>query len=356
MKIGNPIEPMLVAESGASDGKFADVLKKHGGKTFAEVKYDGYRAQVHKSDRLYLFSKSLIELDISLFPDIQRQLSKHPRGIFDGELVGFGSSHLEEFQAVQRRMGSETNADLLKKYPLQIRFFDVMQLGDKPLVNMPLYDRRAILKKNVENISEQEIVDDAQRLKAKFEGAVEGNLEGLVCKDPQSEYIPGSKGKEWVKLKKFLTLDFVVLGIYLGEGKSAELPFAAVLLGTRNGNDYETISKVGLMNREMVNLLYGKIKAGLTTSRPEKVRFSEELKKKSYATKIPFRYVIPEQSAVVEVKTLNITRSDNWHTCGLKDGKAYSLRIASVERIRADKRIKDANTTQQITEIYQDSI
>ena len=353
MKIGKPIEFMLVSESGTNDSKFADVIKRHSGKTRVETKYDGYRTQIHKDGKIYLFSKSLIELDSGLFPDIVAQTKAYPNGsIFDCEMVGFGDSHLEAFRAVQNRMGKNLTAEGLKNYPLQARVFDVLQWKGQPLLDVPLAQRRKILEDNLENISDQEEIVSGDRLKARFQEAVDQNLEGVVCKNPDSDYLPGSKGKDWIKLKKFLTLDFAVLGIYFGQGKAAELPFAALLLGTENEGRYETISKVGISNRKMIAELYDRIKGGLTKTPPRNVILSKELGKKTYAGKIPDMYVTPERSGVVEVETLNITRSENWHTCGLENGFAYSLRIASVKRIRGDKRICDINTTKQVAEIY----
>jgi len=68
-----------------------------------------------------------------------------------------------------------------------------------------------------------------------------------------------------------------------------------------------------------------------------------------------YSYVTPEKSAVLEVRAMNVTNSKNWHSCGLgmeEEDHAYSLRIASVERYRDDKSVKDINTTEQVSELY----
>ena len=351
MKIGKPIEPMLVAESNGEDSKFAEIMRKHGGKTLAEVKYDGYRAQVHKDGRIYLFTKNLNELDINLFPDLEKQLRDHPEGIFDCELVGFGE-RLAAFNAVKTRIRGDLDNALVKAYPLQLRFFDVMQLGNKELLDMPLHERRELLERYCENVSQQFVLEDTDELRGKYIEVTDQGLEGLVCKNPGSSYRPGARNQDWVKLKKFLTLDLAVLGIYLGEGKASKLPFAAMLVGTKNNGQYETIAKIGVSNRGMIENLYGLIKNGFTENIPSNVVLSSELGRKTYASKVPYRYVVPEKSAVVEVKCLDITRSRNWHSCNLENGEAYSLRIATVERIRDDKRMSDCTTTKQIGELY----
>jgi len=351
MKIGKPIEPMLVAESAGNDSKFEDVIRKHEGKTFAEIKYDGYRAQIHKAGKIRLFTKNLNELDIHLFPDLEKQLKNYPEGIFDGELVGFGE-RLSAFNAVKNRIRGNLDISLVKNYPLQLRFFDIMQLEDKEVLDFPLYERRKLLENYVGNISGQVILENSGALKEKYAEVTDHGLEGLVCKNPNSSYQPGARNQDWIKLKKFLTLDLAILGIYLGDGKASKLPFAAIMAGTKNNGRYETIAKIGISNKNMIEILYGMIKNGFTENIPPNVVLSNELSRKTYAGKIPYKYVFPEKSAVIEVKCLDITRSRNWHSCDLKNGEAYSLRIATIERIREDKRITDCTTTKQIAELY----
>jgi ATP-dependent DNA ligase I len=349
--IGKFVDPMLVAESDASDTKFAEVMKRHKGRTLAEIKYDGYRVQVHKGSKVSLYTRNSNPLNPEVFPEISEDLDRLPRGIYDGELVGYGSA-LDGFNAVKKRVRDELDESLVEECPVQIKFFDVLQLENRLLVDQPLAERRSYLEDYVQNYSEQTAISDSEQLKAKFEEVTSQKLEGLVCKNPDSIYVPGSKTKDWIKLKNFMSLDFVVLGVYKGEGKASTLPFAAVLVGTSNNGRYETISKVGISNREMIDSLYKKIKPSLVKTAPGSLSLSPEINKKTYARKLPSMYVNPQASAVVEVSFLNITRSNNWHSCGLEDGKAYSLRIATLKNLRFDKRVQDCNTTEQVAELY----
>jgi DNA ligase-1 len=351
MKIGKPIEPMLAYDIGGKDTKFAEVIKKHRGKTLAEIKYDGYRLQVHKGNETTLFTRGLNSLDIGLFSDVEKQIRNLPKGIYDGEILGLGS-RLDAFTAIKKRVRGEVNQTVINQYPLQVRFFDVLQLENRELIQSPLTERRRVLENYVENISEQFVFEDFRGIKNKFAEVTENDYEGLVCKRPDSEYIIGGRTSDWIKLKKFITLDLVVLGIYAGEGKASKLPFAAVLAGTRNKDKYETIVKVGISNRALIGSLYERIHNGLQQQVPRDIVLSENLQKKTFSRKLPTQYVNPTDSAVLEIKCLDVSRSDNWHSCGFADGEAYSLRIASIERIREDKKIQDATTTQQIAEIY----
>lgn len=354
LTIGKPIKPMLVKESGNDKRRYSDIIKTHYGKTITEIKSDGHRVQIHKNSDLSLFTRNLNRLGYDLYPDIHKQLKMLPEGIYDGELVGLRDG-IEGFNAVKNRKRSTLDLDLVKKYPLQVKFFDILQLGREPLINETLTNRREILEDTVDNVSDLQIISSDHDLKERYTYVTEDlGMEGLVCKDPNSYYQPGARNSDWIKLKKFLTLDFVILGVYEGEGKASKQPFAALLLGTKNGNKYETITKVGISNKEKVNEIYKKIKPHMTDTIPSNVSINQSIYKSTYARKIPFAYINPRDSVVVEIDTMNITRSKNWHSCGYsnKDQKAYSLRIPVVNRIRNDKRIFDATTTKQVGELY----
>ena len=352
LTIGKPVELMKVAESTTSEGRFREVIEGHRGRTFAEVKSDGYRIQVHKNGELAFFTGNLNPLNIEAYPDVLRQLRGIPSGIWDGELVGVEGG-LKGFNAVKTRKRQSLYPNLVRKYPLEIRFFDVLNLEGESLTELPLYERRRILENHAENVSSQWQITSPDDLEQKFKEVTDGwGLEGLVCKNPDSQYLIGARTRDWIKLKKFLTLDLVVLGIYKGEGKAAKLPFAALLLGTINGDRYETLTKVGISNRELIGKIEEGLDGGYSSEVPANVVISDSIDKAVYRRKVPFFYVCPESSVVVEVETMNVTKSNNWHSCGLEDKKAYSLRISKVMRYREDKRPIDATTTQQIRELY----
>jgi hypothetical protein len=55
---------------------------------------------------------------------------------------------------------------------------------------------------------------------------------------------------------------------------------------------------------------------------------------------------------VLEVKALNLDFSDNWQSCGMKDGKAFSMRIGYAHRLRPDKSPRQATATSVIRKLY----
>ena len=56
-----------------------------------------------------------------------------------------------------------------------------------------------------------------------FEEAQARGNEGLMIKDLESPYLPGRRGRSWLKLKRELaTLDVVVTAVEYGHGKRAK--------------------------------------------------------------------------------------------------------------------------------------
>jgi DNA ligase-1 len=331
------------------------VIKRHGGDTFCEIKYDGYRINVHKYDdgKIRLFTRNLNELSIDVFPDLLSYTNSLPSGIFDCEMLGMDEG-IDGFNAVKKRVRKEAIVKDVENYPLQLRFFDVLLDQGKELIDLPLSERRRILENYSDNVSLQANFSEGDELSEYFSNVTNRGLEGLVCKNPTSKYKLGARNNNWVKLKKFLTLDLAVLGVYQGVGKAASLPFAALLLGAKKGDKYETITKVGISNKQMIDLIHSQIGGHYLDEAPENVVISDKVYTRTYARKKPAAYVSPLANMVIEVEAMNVTKSKNWHTCGLDEGKAYSLRIPRIIMVRDDKTSEDCNTTYDISGIYGD--
>ncbi|MBW3017397.1 hypothetical protein KY316_03405, partial [Candidatus Woesearchaeota archaeon] len=174
--------------------------------------------------------------------------------------------------------------------------------------------------------------------------------EGRVCKDPNSIYKTGKKTIDWVKFKKFEPLDLVVVGFYNETQYGLDIPFTGVLCATYNEATrmYETIGKVATTRNGIAKEINSIVAARMSQSMPQNVVFSDKMKGKN----MPAFYIKPEDSIVLEVKAMNIDKSNNWQTCGKENGKAYSMRIGFVEQIRDDKAPKQATTTEGVKKLY----
>jgi bifunctional non-homologous end joining protein LigD len=160
-----------------------------------EVKFDGWRGQLHRCDgAVRLYSKRGNDLGFR-FPDLVRSIAGLPIGdvILDGEITALGPQGLPNFEALQRADGD---------YLYTFWAFDLLRIGEHDLRALPLDERKAKLTgllsgTNSVHIRYSESFEDAQAL---LEAATGLGLEGVVSKKRGSAYRSGPC-HSWVKVK-----------------------------------------------------------------------------------------------------------------------------------------------------------
>ncbi len=179
-----------------------------------EPKYDGIRAQLHKSgDRVSVFSRDLRPLD-SEFPELL-DAARILTGdfILDGELIAYAEGRKLGFADLQKRLGRKTAAadffindaghDI--SVPLKFIAFDLLWHNGEDLMSRPLLERRSRLEAMNLAMPFQTIAlqpaDSHSDIAAAFKSSLSNGHEGLIAKDPGSLYSPGRRGKSWIKLK-----------------------------------------------------------------------------------------------------------------------------------------------------------
>jgi ATP-dependent DNA ligase len=364
---------------------FEKILKLHHGQTLADRKYDGFGVKLEISRKPSLFSLNDNSFDIECFPELQEELAKLPTMHAIGELVGKKTranySHADEFSAVQLRPKTSYTPNIIsltKEMPLELRIYDFLELKDRPTANMPLYDRRKLIQdtfaKNKSVIAaEGNIVNTPAALQRILIQEFDSGSEGLVVKDLTSSYIPNTRTRDWLKLKRQSTFDLITIGLYQTVERLAQgWPCSNVLGGVLNKDTgmIETFSKITLPSRRLADEVYAKLSKHLAYTWSEDKKFYWEnapgdvKKDKAVAysdimtmrggemmRKMPFAYVKDPMcnGLVLEASCLNIsTGADTWHTCGTQQGVAYTMRQPKFLRMREDKTPREATTTQQI--------
>ncbi|MFH1401031.1 MAG: hypothetical protein ABIH41_05935 [Nanoarchaeota archaeon] len=358
------IEPFKPVQSqnpiylGPAQDQYASIIDGHGGRTFAEVKEDGYRMQVHKrAGEVRAFTRSMNRIELGLFPELQASLAALPECILDAELIGADRVGVAGFDAVKRRFRSRVGnkgldaylrSGVVEDHPVALRVFDTLYWEGAARIDQPLSERRAITESILEkkiSPSVLHVVDDAAALGSLFDSLVSDRYEGLVCKDPRSSYVPGSRTKDWIKLKRAENLDLVVLGLYLEGGRIGQ-----VLCGTYDDDvgAYQTLAKVNAKREGLDERLSDLLLKRSRATRPDVVSMRDNVPPQH----IPDRYITPYRSVLVEVAAMNINYGKNWHSCGLEDGKSYSLRIGWLKGIRDDKPVSQVAATADVRRIY----
>jgi len=338
---------------------FPGLIGFHGGETFAEIKEDGYRAQIHKKgDVVRAFTRNKKEIELRLFPELSKSLKYLPNCVLDCELIGEGEVGYRGFKSVQKRFrhkitekGIEKylDSDLLTDSPLALRVFDTLHWEGKDTFGLPLRERRKYTEGILEDkISPSEglMMSDPFELQNWFMDLTGDFYEGLVCKNPGSIYVPGSRTRDWIKVKRAETFDLAILGAYFYEDKLNQ-----ILCGTLNedNNQFESLAKVNIRRNGFDSEILPLIKDSFSKTPSDNFYFNIKMRALDHA---PDFYTDPLNLPLLEVASMNLMRGKNWHSCGMENGDSYSMRIGWVKSIRYDKSAKDATTTGQVAEAY----
>jgi DNA ligase 1 len=360
MRLFHPLGFMLA--SPAADAEEAFHYFEHGQ---VEDKYDGIRAQAHCGrGQVRLFSRTRDEITPS-FPELVPALSEFAgEVILDGEIVAWrhndNGGHAMPFGEIQKRLGrKQVSRKLMDEVPIAYIVFDVMYAGGELTLDKPLAERVHVLEgifagakgvapKPVVNaqgnlLLELEVAENAAtsgwvlrapslradsptQLEQYFDEAMARGNEGLMIKDIGSPYLPGRRGRWWLKLKRELaTLDVVVTAAEFGHGKRIHVL-----------SDYTFAVRKG---EELVNI--GKAYSGLTDK--EIAELTQWFLAHTTADHGHLREVEPKM--VLEVAFNAIMRSDR-HDSG------YALRFPRIVRVREDKLPKDIDTVEIVERIY----
>ncbi len=216
----------------------AQDVPRGAGWTF-EVKWDGYRALATESGGdVTLTSRNGNDLT-ARFPNVAKEIPKAvktPDCVLDGEVCALDEAGRSSFSAMQQRK-AET--------PIVYYVFDVLEIEGKPVVDLPLVERRKLLEQLLDRRNKtvrlSETFDDGEAL---LQAAKQQHLEGIVAKRLDSRYLPGKRTRDWLKIKTHSEQEFVVAGYTKGTGRRAS-SFGSLVLGYYAGGELVYAGNVG---------------------------------------------------------------------------------------------------------------
>jgi ATP-dependent DNA ligase I len=308
---------------------------------YVEDKFDGIRAQLHRSrDGVEIFSRDLRRIT-GQFPELVDQARRFDQELIaDGEIIAFDKGRRLTFFDLQKRLGrKDDTADLFAgaaaDVPVVFVIFDLLWMNGRSLLKIPLRERREQLgtlklppQFQRANVTPARSATEIEQI---FQDARQRLNEGLMIKDAESFYLPGSRGMFWFKLKRELaTLDVVVIAAELGHGK-------------RNNvlSDY-TFAVRDETTGELLPI--GKAYSGLTDV--EIAELTEHFKQNTIADHGRYRRV--NANVVLEV-AFNSIQASTRHASGL------ALRFPRIKAIRRDKNVDSIDTLQYARELAMQS-
>jgi len=358
LRLFHPIGFMLASPAEDSNGAFE--YFEHGR---VEDKYDGIRAQAHVSaGRVRIFSRTRDDITES-FPELVPWLAGLPQEVvLDGEILAWqfdeNGGRALPFSALQKRLGRKrVSQTLMREVPVAYVAFDVLHLDGKLLIDEPLRSRAERLnslfseplqartgehagdRQSLLFVTEQAIetprvlrasaheATSPEELDRLFEEAQARGNEGLMIKDLESAYLPGRRGRSWLKLKRELaTLDVVVTAVEYGHGKRAKV-LSDYTFAVRDGERLRNVGKAytGLTDVEIATMTQWFL-AHTTTDQ-------------GWVREV-------EPKIVLEVAFNAVMESDR-HDSG------YALRFPRILRLRDDKSPDEIDTVERVREIYE---
>ena len=183
-----------------------------------EIKWDGYRilGLVSGGEARLLSRKDQDYTE--RFANVAKELAKAlktPDAVVDGEVCALDEEGRPSFSAMQQG-GAKT--------PIVYYVFDLLEVEGEPVVDLPLEERRARLKKLLDGrnrcVRFSEPFEDGHAL---FAAAQERRLEGIMGKRLGSRYVPGSRSREWLKFKTHGEEEFVIAGVHARPGAARGL-------------------------------------------------------------------------------------------------------------------------------------
>jgi bifunctional non-homologous end joining protein LigD len=209
-----------------------------------EVKWDGFRVEaVVAGGRVELWTRGQQDASryFGTFLEPPTWLTAD-HAVVDGEVIALDDHGEPDFALLQDRIKARGRGST--PHPFVYEVFDLLHLDGRSLVDLPLDERRqrlaGILVADPRVRLSEHIVGDGL---AFFEAARVRGLEGIMAKDRQSRYLPGTRSMSWQKIKIRPEQELVVGGWRRGTGRAVEL--GALLVGVYVDDELRYAGKVG---------------------------------------------------------------------------------------------------------------
>ncbi len=341
--VGKPFKVMLYQKAKS----IKDAFERVGAPCAIEYKYDGIRMQIHKDKKkITLFTRRL-ENVTAQFPEVKEYVEKYVHCescILEAEAIGFDQKTKKylPFQNISQRVKRKHDIEeLAQKMPVEINCFDIVLIDGRNLMKTPFQERRKILTKIIDDkpykiqCSRIMISKDEKEIESFYHEALDNGQEGIMLKNLNSIYKPGSRVGFGLKLKPTMDpLDLVIIGAEWGQGKRS---------GWLTSFDVACVNEYG----ELFEI--GKVSTGLKEKSEEGVSFDimtqllAPLIQKEEGKKVKVKPQI-----VIEVLYEEIQKSPSYSS-------GYALRFPRFVRLRdTDKPLEDCSTLEEIEELYKE--
>ncbi|MDY6771581.1 MAG: ATP-dependent DNA ligase [Candidatus Nanohaloarchaea archaeon] len=340
LELFRPIKVMLAQKSESMEEGFEDVADEDGVAAL-EAKYDGMRTQIHKQgDEIRVFTRRLEDVT-KQFPDLVQAVEEHidaDECIIEGEAVAYDPDDHSQvpFQTMSKRIKRKYDIEqMVEEIPVVLHLFDITYLDGEGLLDEPLRDRLSRLDSILDpedwviDRAEHLETDDLDRANDFYQRILSQGHEGIMLKNLDAAYKPGSRVGYMVKLKPIMeTLDLVAVRAKWSEGRKSDW-LGRLFLACRD-EDGELLEvgrmSTGFTDEELADL----------TERLEDLIIEED-----------GREVTLQPEVVIEVAYEEIQESPKY-------GSGYALRFPRFIQVREDLSVEEADSLAKVESLYRD--
>lgn len=324
-------------------------IKGFSGDYVVQEKYDGMRIQIHKNKEIKIYSFN--QNDITRKFDKQVELMRDddfPECILDAEVVLYENDEpLHRADTISYINSKKDDS----AFELRVHVFDIIRLNGEHIWKNKLEDRLQTLMGNFNKVSHRQL-QFPTKSNTRFADSLEDieeyameimknpTSEGVIIKDAKSSYIVGKKkNPKWIKWKKFVDLDLIILEVRKNKNGTFSYTLGAGPLG-----DEEYKPVVRYENKDYLNVgkaLNTKIKSEEGNIIRVKV---DEVKKTKTGFSIYSAKVIekPEVTEPEKIITLEFLSKDNKKSASDYSIEALKKSYAITDSIHG---IVDLNTS-----------
>ncbi len=331
LQIGSPAKSMLYQK----ETNINDAFERVGKPAAIEYKYDGLRLQVHKKDgEVKLFTRNLDDVT-KMFPEVISAVKENVKGscIIEGEGVGYNPTKksFKPFQEISKRIKRKYEVEqLANETPVVLFLFDLFDYEGTNYLDKPFKERNAKLKTIIKQVpwkielAKQIISSDEKEVDAFYKEALSKDQEGIMMKNLDAPYKPGSRVGYGIKIKPIKeTLDLAISGAEWGTGKRSKW-LSSFTLACKKDDDYLDIGKMGTgLNEKEFAEVTEKLKPLITSEDGKEVRVKPII--------------------LVEIGYEEIQKSPTY-------GSGYALRFPRLIRFRDDK--DEPDDLEKVESIY----
>ncbi|MGG3692547.1 RNA ligase family protein [Heyndrickxia ginsengihumi] len=212
----------------------------------SQIKWDGVRVLTYyDGEKTTLYNRKLNERT-NIFPELLKieDYADCQSVILDGEVIALDHNGKPSFHEVMKRDAvkhPEKVKELMEAVPISYMIFDIIFYNGEWIHQYPLQERMELLNSIIHPNEYVQLVPTYTDGKSLFEIVKQYDLEGIVCKDMNSNYHINGKNGNWKKIKNYKDLIAIICGVTYRSGI-----VNAMLLGLYNDDHQLTyIGDVG---------------------------------------------------------------------------------------------------------------